>query len=914
MAIAFRASAHNDTTGTSITITKPSGLTVGDLMIAVISSQDETGVSASLAGWTEKYDSDSDYHGQTTLYKIADSGDVAASNFTFSVACASDNLYGIISAYSGVDDKTPFGAVDDSAAVDVDLDFATTHDTGAVHPATSGCWVVDCMSVEGSNTSMSPRSGYTEREDSTHSAIADSNTTVSEGAIAATTFGSSDSKQSICHTLILIPSRDDAFVQKIQGSVAFANSDTSKTVDVGSTHGIIDINKSVIFYTGNYAEKEPRRSGWAPRLWIDGTTIKATFYRGAISGSSGTIYYEIWEFEGDGFKVQHGSQSISATTTNVTIDAVTLANSFPLIGIQQDSGETWWHTKSWFMVELTSTTNLQISVRAAPGGSCTCYWQVMEGEAFDVQQADLSLASGATSGTDTISSVDTSKTFLVGSAYQTDNGSYNVAAQKLMRYQLTNSTTVTGYKDVTGNAMDATVYVVEITGISATVQHSTISMDSSTTQADETISAITLANSVCILPGGAYTNYGASVGSNDSPESSFCRYSFTSTTNLRVNRIGTKSVAAEYSYFVIDFSVTAQTVTPTGISSGESMGSPTITTTVTVSPNGISSSESIGSPTVVPGAVTVTPNGIASGESIGSPTVVPGSVTITPDGIASGESIGGPTVVPGAVTVTPDGIASSESIGSPTVVEGAVTISPNGIASGESIGSPTVVPGSVTISPSGISSGESIGSPAVIGDQVVEPNGVASGEVTGGITVSVGAVTVSPNGIGSSESIGSPTVVAGPVNITPSGISSSESMGSPSIIVGSVTVNPSGIASGESMGSPKVNMTISVSGIPSGEAIGAPTVVPGAVTITPNGIASGESMGSPTIIPGSVAITPAGIPSEENIGSIIVMREGVVLPNGIISGESVGTPMILGGVPMEGGGGGFGGLRVGVFI
>ena len=553
MAIAFRNASSNSNTGTTVSVTHPSGLTAGDLMIAQVTTDNDASLDATATGWTKKVTIACDWTAKTVLWKIATSADVSAGSTTFSSGVASNDIFGEIAAYSGVDQKTPVAHY----ATVVELDYNTSHATAAVLASSAGCWVIDCMSVEGNNASFTPRSGFTERDDAAQCAIADSNGTVTEGTYAASTYSSSDSKQSMCVTLALTPARDDAFVQKIQGSVAFVNSNTSKTVDVGSTHGIIDINKSVIFYTGNYAEKEPRRSGWAPRLWIDGTTIKATFYRGAVSGSGGTIYYEIWEFEGDGFKVQHGSQAISATTTNVTIEAVTLANSFPLLGIQQDSDESWWDTKSWFMGELTSTTNLQISVRAAPGGGCTCYWQVMEGEAFDVQQADLSIASGSTSGTDTITAVDTTKAFLVGSAYQTDNGTYNIASEKLMRYELTNSTTVTGYKDVTGNAMDATVYVVEITGIDATVQHSTISMDSSTTQADETISAITLANSVCIFPGGAYTNYGASIGSNDSPEASFCRYSFTSTTNLRVNRIGTDSVAAEFSYFVIDFSPTA---------------------------------------------------------------------------------------------------------------------------------------------------------------------------------------------------------------------------------------------------------------------------------------------------------------------------------------------------------------------
>jgi hypothetical protein len=68
----------------TVVVTKPTGLAVGDLMVAHLyhSVQTITG----LAGFTELINNSdgSDISGKI-LYKIADSSDVAASDFTFNV-------------------------------------------------------------------------------------------------------------------------------------------------------------------------------------------------------------------------------------------------------------------------------------------------------------------------------------------------------------------------------------------------------------------------------------------------------------------------------------------------------------------------------------------------------------------------------------------------------------------------------------------------------------------------------------------------------------------------------------------------------------------------------------------------------------------------------------------------------------
>lgn len=87
MALAYRSYNFGTfTTSTSLTITKPTSLAVGDLMVARIVA--ETALVSDLvlpSGWSEIGSIDDGARVMRVMNKIADSADVAATNFTFSV-------------------------------------------------------------------------------------------------------------------------------------------------------------------------------------------------------------------------------------------------------------------------------------------------------------------------------------------------------------------------------------------------------------------------------------------------------------------------------------------------------------------------------------------------------------------------------------------------------------------------------------------------------------------------------------------------------------------------------------------------------------------------------------------------------------------------------------------------------------
>ena len=142
MAIVVESTASASTSTTSLVITKPTGLAVGDLMVAVLSmySNTFTDVINTASGWTLA-GIESTSGGEVAIqYKYADSSDVAASNFTFTSSGTPVLFGGSILRVSGAAAISPLqtfdGAQDfgnDTSAMTFATDFT---------PTTSGCLLV----------------------------------------------------------------------------------------------------------------------------------------------------------------------------------------------------------------------------------------------------------------------------------------------------------------------------------------------------------------------------------------------------------------------------------------------------------------------------------------------------------------------------------------------------------------------------------------------------------------------------------------------------------------------------------------------------------------------------------------------------------------------------------------------------
>lgn len=112
MAIAVASSSGNIAASNNVTITKPTGLAVGDLMVAIL-GWDASGSFPTMAGWTSiasGEDGGGASSGIGAYYKVADSGDVAASDFTATGAAGGSDTAGIIYRITGYNTVSPIAA------------------------------------------------------------------------------------------------------------------------------------------------------------------------------------------------------------------------------------------------------------------------------------------------------------------------------------------------------------------------------------------------------------------------------------------------------------------------------------------------------------------------------------------------------------------------------------------------------------------------------------------------------------------------------------------------------------------------------------------------------------------------------------------------------------------------------------
>jgi len=248
----------------------------------------------------------------------------------------------------------------------------------------------------------------------------------------------------------------------------------------------------------------------------------------------------------------------------------------------------------------------------------------------------------------------------------------------------------------------------------------------------------------------------------------------------------------------------SQTISPTGIASAETFGSPKLTQYV--GPNGIASAAAFGTPVL---GLHIAAAGIASGEAFGTPRVVK---LVDPTGIASAEAFGTPTL---ALELHAAGIPSAEAFGTPRMIE---FVAPVGIPSAEAFGTPRLT---LELVASGIPSAEAFGIPSLT--QRLTAAGIASAEAFGVPTL---RQTIYPHGIPSAEAFGEPGVDDGSGVIRPRGIASVEAFGTPRL---ALELYARGIASAEAFGRPRLVRLIDPIGIPSEEGFGVPILSPYAV-------------------------------------------------------------------------------------
>ena len=327
------------------------------------------------------------------------------------------------------------------------------------------------------------------------------------------------------------------------GTIVMGALDTS----VAQTIASIDTTKAFLVFNFS-TDDNSSGQGQVTGQITNGTTL--TFTRFIAGGPAITIEWYVAEFS-SGVTVQRGSQLMDLVTKDVTITSVDLTKSFAITSLRADG--TGWNKDDFVRAELTTATNLQLTQIAAGLATGIIEWQVIEYEDCVVQSGLVSFANADASLTATLSpSVDTAKSWLVFS-YRSNAAPTSEIGRSMFRGVLTNSTTLTFDRDVTGTAVDLAWFLIEFTDPTV-VQSGSENFSSVQTQKDVTITAVVLANTIANAgaqpPGrGGKTPF----TSDDNPGVGTVQQDLTTTTNLQLTRALTGSVTADIGWFVIEF-------------------------------------------------------------------------------------------------------------------------------------------------------------------------------------------------------------------------------------------------------------------------------------------------------------------------------------------------------------------------
>ncbi|HJY34608.1 MAG TPA: S24/S26 family peptidase, partial [Vicinamibacterales bacterium] len=353
--------------------------------------------------------------------------------------------------------------------------------------------------------------------------------------------------------LCLVPhSADAAVIQQVQSGTVNNTANGTQTVTISS----IDTTKSFLVFQTRSSGDRPVNTTVRGRI-ASATTIE--FERVTNEGAPLTIAIQWYVATfGSGVSVQRGSATMSATTVNVPITAVSsMSQAFVLWSMTPAGTEVDHDADDAIVGDLTSTTNLQFRTGSA-ANSHAVYWQVVEftnAADINVQRGSTSLTGTALSASVTLPTpVTTGRSFLLSSF--TTTGSGTDMGARLLRGQLFNPTTLVFDRSIAGspdNLTEIAWQVVELKDGSS-VQNGTTSFAAGTAAVAQPLGVqvnVTRSIPLCAVQVGGQSMGRAAYAANDVPgEASFT--GALAPTQLTLTRNSTNS-AADVGWSVIQF-------------------------------------------------------------------------------------------------------------------------------------------------------------------------------------------------------------------------------------------------------------------------------------------------------------------------------------------------------------------------
>lgn len=218
----------------------------------------------------------------------------------------------------------------------------------------------------------------------------------------------------------------------------------------------------------------------------------------AVGQEEMTIHIVVVEWDTSVVSIQTGTWLITSTTANATISAVDLAKTWMVMPYQKaTSGDS---ANRWLIRGMISTTTNVIFQRSATTGGNVSghFWTIedIDGGLWDIERI-IGVTVTSTSDDFTIASVDTTKTFVVGTEEMIGGGNrvYSIGVAELF-----DATTVRYTRSNDFRNMELDLFVVELLQSGDSVQRGSLTLGSGTETDTATITSVDLTRAFANTP------------------------------------------------------------------------------------------------------------------------------------------------------------------------------------------------------------------------------------------------------------------------------------------------------------------------------------------------------------------------------------------------------------------------------
>lgn len=275
----------------------------------------------------------------------------------------------------------------------------------------------------------------------------------------------------------------------VQSGTASNTANGTQTVTISS----VDTSKAFLLFSTRHNSNRPVGSVLGGQI-ASSTTIE--FVRVTNEGSPSAIDIQWYVVEYScGVNVQRGTVTQSGTTVNVAITPVAATDqAFVTYSKTVGSTDTTWGSNEWVLVDLTSTSNVQLRSNLAASNH-TVYWQVVEftdPSRISVQRGTTTIPTASTSTTVTLpTAVDTGASFALTSLRTDVDTTY--VDEVLLRTRLLSSTSLQLTRGFGDNGPTEIGWQVIELGDRSTVQHGFTTMSGGDGSNTVSISSVDLA-------------------------------------------------------------------------------------------------------------------------------------------------------------------------------------------------------------------------------------------------------------------------------------------------------------------------------------------------------------------------------------------------------------------------------------